>query len=49
MRLKSPLKAIIDTHHIRLRPYDPNQVTKRAENALSFSDYDIPAWTYAED
>jgi serine/threonine protein kinase len=49
MRLKSPLKPTIDTNRIKLKPYDSAQITKRAENARVFNDYEIRAWTYAED
>jgi hypothetical protein len=49
MKMKSPIKAIIDSYRIKLKPYDPNQVTRRTENVLNLRDYDIPGWTYAED
>jgi hypothetical protein len=49
MKLKSPLKSIIDAHRIRLKAYDPHEAIKRVDYTLKLGDYDIPGWTYAED
>ena len=49
MKMKSPLKSIIDGHRIKLKPYDGNENIRRVNYTLKSEDYEIPGWTYAED
>ena len=32
MKMKSPLKAIIDSHKIKCKPYNPNEINKKVQN-----------------
>lgn len=37
MKLKSPLKPIIDSCRIKFKPYDPALITKKQEKVLNVS------------
>ena len=50
MKMKSPLKAIIEAHKIKFKQYNPNEVNKKLlQNAGLGKSEEPECWTYARD
>lgn len=48
MKIKSPLKQIIDAHKIKLKPYNPNEATKKINPPTGKAD-EPECWTYVKE